>query len=129
MNIFMNTNLFLYSCSGNTLYKIRETVGSVSKKKGIQQIYNCLALKSPKVLLKHFKFKFLVYICTSSMVSEMRVNSAWQIDTIIIIIYHFIYTLKSKVQILFSSVHIVRSKYNIIQVKKFEYVYLKSKTS
>ena len=38
---------------------------------------------------------------------------------------HFIYTLKSKVQALFSSVHIVRSKYYIIQVKKFEYIYLK----
>ena len=36
---------------------------------------------------------------------------------IIIIIMHFIYTLKSKVQTLFSSVHIVRSKYNIIQYK------------
>ena len=35
---------------------------------------------------------------------------------IIIIIIHFIYTLKSEVQALFSSVHIVRSKYNIIQV-------------
>ena len=49
---------------------------------------------------------------------------------IIIIIMHFIYTLKSKVQALFSSVHIVRSKYNImntIQVKRFEYVYLNLK--
>ena len=40
---------------------------------------------------------------------------------------HFIYTLKSKVQALFSTVHIVRSKYNIIQVKQFEYVYLNLK--
>ena len=42
-----------------------------------------------------------------------------------IIIIHFIYTLKSKIQALFSSVHIVRRKYNIIQIKTFEYVYLK----
>ena len=36
----------------------------------------------------------------------------------VLIIMHFIYTLKSKVQTLLSSVHIVRSKYNSIQVKK-----------
>ena len=41
---------------------------------------------------------------------------------------HFLHPVKSKVQTLFSSVHILRSKYNIIQVnKKFEYVYMNLK--
>ena len=47
---------------------------------------------------------------------------------LIIIIIHFIYTLKSKVQVLFSSRHIVKSKYKIIQViNKLEYVYINQK--
>ena len=39
----------------------------------------------------------------------------------------FIYTLKSKEQALFSSVQIVRSKYNIIQVKSLNICISKSK--
>ena len=39
-------------------------------------------------------------------------NGSIEKGIIITIIIHFIYTLKSKVQALFSSVHIVRNKYN-----------------
>ena len=51
------------------------------------------------------------------IISIIIITTKIVIIIIIIIIMHFIYTLKSKVQTMFSSVHIVRSKYNIIQYK------------